>query len=238
MNLIICAAGSSNRLKKLTKKKPKSMIRIGNKMIINRVLESFNLKQIQKVFIVVGFKRELLKKNIDKKFRNKIIFITNNIYKKTGNMHSLSLAGNESQSDIVFVNADNLIEKKVIKKFILHKQKNLVLIDKNKLLFEDDDPVKVKMIKNKLFKIDKKLTKKDTNAVAVGLYKLSQNNFKKYLKISKSIFESGFINAGFVEPLKEIIKNKKSISTYFPGYFKWADIDTLDDLKNAKKLFK
>ena len=153
MNLIICAAGSSNRLKKLTKKKPKSLIKIGNKMIINHVLENFNFKQIKKVFIVVGFKKEILKKNINKKFRNKIIFITNNIYKKTGNMHSLSLAGNESQSDIIFVNADNLIEKKVIKKFILHKQKDLVLIDKNKFFFEDDDPVKVKMIKNKLFKI-------------------------------------------------------------------------------------
>ena len=153
-------------------------------------------------------------------------------------MNSLSLARNENKSDIVFVNADNIIEKKVIKKFILHKQKDLVLIDRDKSLFEDDDPVKVKMIKNKLFKIDKKLTKKETNAVAVGLYKLSQSNFKRYLKISKSIFESGFINAGFVEPLKKIIKKKKSISTYYPGNFKWADIDTFDDLENAKKLFK
>ena len=238
MNLIICAAGSSTRLKKLTKKKPKSLIKIGNKMIINHVLENFNFKQIEKIFIVVGFKKEILKKNIDMKFRNKIVFINNKIYKKTGNMHSLSLARNENKSDIVFVNADNLIEKKVIKKFILHKQKDLVLIDRDKSFFEDDDPVKVKMIKNKLFKIDKKLTKKETNAVAVGLYKLSQSNFKRYLKISKSIFESGFINAGFVEPLKKIIKKKKSISTYYPGNFKWADIDTFDDLKNAKKLFK
>jgi len=238
MNLIICAAGSGNRLKELTKKKPKSTIKIGNKMIINHVLENFNFKQIKKILIVVGFKKEILKKSINKKFRSKIIFVENNIYEKTGNMHSLSLAGNESQSDIIFVNADNLIEKKVIKKFILHKEKNLVLIDKNKFLFDDDDPVKVRMIKNKLFMIDKKLKLKDTNAVAVGLYKLSQNNFKKYLKISKSIFESGFINAGFIEPLKRIIKKKKSISTYFPVYFKWNDIDTLDDLKIAKKLFK
>ena len=148
MNLIICAAGSSTRLKKLTKKKPKSLIKIGNKMIINHVLENFNFKQIEKIFIVVGFKKEILKKNIDMKFRNKIVFINNKIYKKTGNMHSLSLARNENKSDIVFVNADNLIEKKVIKKFILHKQKDLVLIDRDKSFFEDDDPVKVKMIKN------------------------------------------------------------------------------------------
>ena len=55
MYLIICAAGSSNRLKKLTKKKPKSLIQVGNKMIINRVLENFNLKEIKKIFIIVGF---------------------------------------------------------------------------------------------------------------------------------------------------------------------------------------
>ena len=62
MYLIICAAGSSSRLKKLTKTKPKSLIKIGKKTIINRLLENFNLKQINKIFIVVGFKKDLLQK--------------------------------------------------------------------------------------------------------------------------------------------------------------------------------
>ena len=50
-NLIICGR-SSNRLK--TNQKPKSLIQVGNKMIINRVLENFNLKEIKKIFII-GF---------------------------------------------------------------------------------------------------------------------------------------------------------------------------------------
>ena len=108
-----------------------------------------------------------------------------------------------------FVNADNLINKSVVKKFVQHKNKNLVLIDKDKSLFEDDDPVKVKSSNYKLIKIDKKLSKKDTNAVAVGLYKLSIKNFNKYLKISDAIYKSGFINAGFIEPLKVIIKRTR-----------------------------
>lgn len=238
MYLIICAAGSSIRLKKLTKTKPKSLIKIGKKTIINRLLENFNLKQIKKIFIIVGFKKDLLKKAINKKFLKKITFINNKIYKKTGNMHSLSLAMNNTDSDIVFVNADNLINKSVVKKFIQHKNKNLVLIDKDKSFFEDDDPVKVKSSNYKLIKIDKKLSKKDTNAVAVGLYKLSIKNFNKYLKISDAIYKSGFINAGFIEPLKVIIKRTRSISTFYPGGFRWADIDTLEDLKIAKKIFK
>ena len=129
-------------------------------------------------------------------------------------MHSLSLAMDNTDSDIIFVNADNLINKSVVKKFVQHKNKNLVLIDKDKSLFEDDDPVKVKSSNYKLIKIDKKLSKKDTNAVAVGLYKLSIKNFNKYLKISDAIYKSGFINAGFIEPLKVIIKRTRSISTF------------------------
>jgi choline kinase len=116
--LVICAAGSSERLKKLTKNKPKSLIKIGNKMIINLVLECFSFDIIKKIYIITGFKNNLLKKNIDKKFMHKIQFVNNKIYKKTGNMHSLSLVGNKTKSDIIFVNADNLIEKSVVKKFI------------------------------------------------------------------------------------------------------------------------
>ena len=214
--LIICAAGSSERLKKLTKNKPKSLIKIGNKMIINLVLQCFDFDIIKKIYIITCFKNKLLKKNIDKKFMHKIEFINNKIYKKTGNMYSLSLVGSKTKSDVIFVNADNLIEKSVVKKFIEKKNKNLVLIDKNRSLFLDEDPVKVKMRNDILLKIDKKLDKNDTNSVAIGLYKLSNKIFKEYLIIARKIFNSGFANAGFVEPLKYIIEKKKMYFNLLP----------------------
>ena len=239
MNIIICAAGSSNRLKILTKEKPKSTIKIGKLEIINRLLNCFQYNLITKIIIVTGFKQAILKKKILNRYKKKIIFISNKIYKKTNNMYSLSLAKNEFDSDIIFVNADNLVQKKIIKKFIFHKHKNLVLIDKNKNYFEDPDPVKIKQINGKLLKIDKKLNFKDTNGVAVGLYKLSKKNFDKYIKFSEKIYKSGFETAGFIEPLKNIIKSKsQSIKTFYPGKFKWVDIDNLNDLNKAKKLFK
>ena len=62
MNIIICAAGSSNRLKILTKEKPKSTIKIGKLEIINRLLNCFQYNLITKIIIVTGFKQEILKK--------------------------------------------------------------------------------------------------------------------------------------------------------------------------------
>ena len=38
-------------------------------MIINRVLENFNLKEIKKIFIIVGFKKHLLKKKLIKIYK-------------------------------------------------------------------------------------------------------------------------------------------------------------------------
>lgn len=238
MNVIICAAGSSNRLKTLTKSKPKSTIKIGKVEIINRLLSCFQYELITKIIVITGFKNTVLKKKILKKYKKKMIFINNNIYKKTNNMYSLSLTKNEFNSDIIFVNADNLVQKKVVKKFLFNKQKNLVLIDKEKIYFNDSDPVKINQINGKLHKIDKNLNYKDINGVAVGLYKLSKKNFNSYIKFAEKIYNSGFQKAGFIEPLKKIIKsNNEPIKTFYPGKFKWVDIDNLDDLNRAKKLF-
>ena len=67
MNIIICAAGSSNRLKTLTKTRPKSTIKVGKLEIINRLLNCFQYDFITKIIIITGFKQAILKKKNFKK---------------------------------------------------------------------------------------------------------------------------------------------------------------------------
>jgi len=87
---LILAAGSSLRLKELTKDKPKSLLEVNHQTLFERHLKNLKSIGIKKIYVVVGF----LKEKIIKKFPNdyhgiKIIYIESELYHSTG--HSLSL---------------------------------------------------------------------------------------------------------------------------------------------------
>ena len=82
MNIIICAAGSSNRLKTLTKIRPKSTIKVGKLEIINRLLNCFQYNLITKIFIITGFKQAILKKKFQKNIRKRLFLLVIKFIKK------------------------------------------------------------------------------------------------------------------------------------------------------------
>ena len=65
-DLIICAAGRGTRIKNYVKDKPKSLIKLKDKTILENFFDIFNLKKINKILIIVGFN----KKKIIQKFKN------------------------------------------------------------------------------------------------------------------------------------------------------------------------
>ena len=61
MELVVLASGRGTRLKKLNQKHPKCLCKInGGKTLIDYISENF--KKFKKVFMIVGYKRQLLKK--------------------------------------------------------------------------------------------------------------------------------------------------------------------------------
>jgi len=87
---LILAAGSSLRLKELTKDIPKSLLEVNHQTLFERHLKNLKSIGIKKIYVIVGF----LKEKIIEKFSNdyhgiKIIYIESELYHSTG--HSLSL---------------------------------------------------------------------------------------------------------------------------------------------------
>lgn len=57
---LIPAAGAGTRLAELTKDRPKEMLPVGGKPIIEHVLDQFKEAGIKKVFIILGYKKEAI----------------------------------------------------------------------------------------------------------------------------------------------------------------------------------
>ena len=69
MNIVFLAAGKSSRIYKEVGK-PKCLLKINNQSIISNLLKNLKGLKIKKINIVVGFKSNLIKRELKKKQKN------------------------------------------------------------------------------------------------------------------------------------------------------------------------
>ena len=117
MKAIILAAGMGKRLLEVSGGLPKSMIRIGEKSIMHRQIESCQKVGIEKFVFVLGYRKADLQAHILEKLApENAVFIENPIYDKTNTLHSLYLARKQFDDDFVYFNADVLFQSDLLQK--------------------------------------------------------------------------------------------------------------------------
>jgi len=124
MNVIILAAGQGNRLKPLTNQKPKCLVEIFGKSLLNYQLELFHNLKITDISIVKGYLK-------DKIIFPNINFFENNNFQNTNMVETLFCAREKICDSTIISYGDIIYEKTVIEKLIHNDDDIAVVIDKN-----------------------------------------------------------------------------------------------------------
>lgn len=133
MKAIILAAGYGNRMRPLTDSMHKTMLKVGGKSIIERIIEGLHENGIYDIMIVTGYREEELRLHLLSKFSNiSFNFVHNSRYQETNNIYSMALAFDAMtiDSDILLIESDLLYEPSIIKRLLNSKYQNVALLDK------------------------------------------------------------------------------------------------------------
>ena len=250
MNVIILAAGQGNRLKPLTNKKPKCLVEIFGKSLLNWQLELFHNLQITDISIVKGYLKEKIV------FPN-IRFFENNNFQTTNMIETLFCAREKICDSTIISYGDIVYEKTVIEKLLQNDDDISVIIDKNwkdywNLRF--DDPVTdLESLsidsENNISSIGQKI--KDINDIQgqyIGLMKF-QNDGSEFLKTfydkCKSLAKNGqnclktelpFEKSYMTDLLQGMIDEGYKIRA-IPIRNGWLELDSYDDYLKYQKMF-
>lgn len=132
MQAIILAAGMGKRLGELTERNTKCMVKVDGITLIERMLRILDKKKLSRIILVVGYQYENLTKFVDSlNIATPIEYITNEVYYKTNNIFSLSLAKERMmQEDTLLLESDLIFEEGLIDLLIDDKRDSLALVDK------------------------------------------------------------------------------------------------------------
>ena len=219
-DVIIMAGGKGKRLLPITKKIPKPLVKIGQKTILEKIIENFKNEGFNNFTIIVNHFGDLI---IDQ-FTNlkdsniKISFIKEK--KALGTIGGLSLIKKKITNNFILVNADVLTNLNISKMIQYHKDnKSLATVgcinQKQQLQYGIINYRNNKFINM----VEKPIIKQFVNA---GIY-IFNKKIIKYLKKNKKIDAPEFLNS---------LSGKVKI---FPIYEDWIDVGTHNNLIKASK---
>ena len=249
MKAIIVAAGVGSRLGDLTKELPKPLIDVNGKSILERQILSFKKFGIDKIVIIRGPHREKFS------FKN-VTYVDDDDYENHNLLGSLMVAENELNEDVIISYGDIMFDETILEQILAFSGNAGLAIDynwkknhsgKSKELLEK---ISVVTIKNNSISNIGYYENIDENPDSIlgefiGIMKLSPlsaNYFvTKYNELKTNhdgkFHDSPSINFGIItDMINELIHNKiQFLPIKISGV--WCEIDTQQDLENAKKLF-
>lgn len=237
MKALILAAGMGRRLKPITNRIPKTLIRIEDKPILGHILNNIKKCGIKNVVIVTGYKDDLIQKYVGSgsKWDLNVNYCHNKWYKSTENIFSVHLATKELNGDnFVLINADDLFSPVILSRLIDAPGDIVLAVDGEGTLGSEE--MKVSLSENgRISGVSKKLDPSESYGEDIGVMKFSENGGKAFLEMIERIIQTKGSHFYFQEALHLLSTSQSYPITYIDIEDEpWIEIDDHFDLKWAK----
>ena len=244
MQAIILAAGMGKRLGEHTKDNTKCMVEVNGVRLIDRMLTQLAARDLSRVVIVVGYKKDELIGHIGNRYDDliKIEYVHNDIYDKTNNIYSLALAKQYMlEEDTLLLESDLIFDDSMLDLIINDSYPNLALVAKYETwmdgtmvrISEDNDIMS--FIPKKAFKY----SEIEHYYKTCNIYKFSREfSATQYVPFLEAYSKAMGNNEYYEQVLRVLTALDRSDLKALPiTNEKWYEIDDVQDLDIAEAMF-
>ena len=242
MKAVILAAGMGTRLLSLTQLHPKCMVEVGGKPIMEHQLDSLRCAGVHKCALVVGHKAGAVRGHFGTNYRGiELSYIENHRYAETNNLYSLWMAKGELDDDLLLIEGDLVFDGSLLQELVGDQQPNVAVVDRYRQSMDGTvilanngfaESMVLKVHQEPGFDYGPALK-------TVNIYKLSEETLAgsvipemdNYLTQNRT---DQYYEAVFADLIGS---GRLRLSLLPTGKNRWAEIDTLEDLSDAEKMF-
>ena len=247
MKAIIVAAGPGSRLMPITNEKPKCLLDVGGKTILERALGALRENGVEDIVVVKGYKSHLIN-------YPDVTYCHNPEFRKNNILRSLFYAEDEMNDDFIFSYSDIVYSREIVAKLIGSETDVALIVDVNWIQTykgRDQHPISeaelVKVENGKVVKIGKEVVKpEEAHGEFIGLAKFTKSGAETmkaaYRRVSEDHCASPFQNAASLDKaymtdmIQELVDDGLLVrSVDIEG--DWVEIDTPQDLERARGMF-
>ncbi|HZC67847.1 MAG TPA: isocitrate lyase/phosphoenolpyruvate mutase family protein, partial [Nitrospirales bacterium] len=250
---IIPAAGFEKQLLPLIQDKPKCLLDIKGKTILERQIASLNEVNIKDIAVVRGYQKEKIA------FPN-LRYYDNDRYEDTGELTSIFCAEQELKGRCLLLYSDIIFETGILLKLLKSPADITIVVDlawadqrklprphfKPDLVLLDNPPATGYRFvppdgPNRLVKIGQHLDLERAHGEFIGLAMLSERGTDQFKSVYKSVAKNpeapfheapSLTKASLTDMLQELVDRGHEVSC-LPIYKGWMEVDTFEDYQQA-----
>jgi histidinol-phosphate/aromatic aminotransferase/cobyric acid decarboxylase-like protein/choline kinase len=133
---VILAAGIGRRMRPLSDQRHKTLLEVGGRTIMGRIIDGLEANGITQVCIVTGYRAAEVEGYVTHEFPGlDFTFIRNEAYASTNNIYSMALALEEltPDDDIILIESDLVYEPAVLSRLLKSEHENVALVDRYRI---------------------------------------------------------------------------------------------------------
>lgn len=241
MQAIILAAGQGSRLRPLTDHRPKCLVKVQGKPILEYQLEALCAAGVRECVIVVGHLAAQVRNTIGSRFRNlSITYVENEIYDRTNNIYSLWLARTKIVDDVLLLEGDLIFEPELLMDVLDAPCENAAVVDRFQpfmngtvILAQGDNADAMVLKRDQALGFDYRSALKTVN-----IYKFCYEAISDELMpalgehiargATDDYYETAIANA--------IADRRMRMHVVRTGLRAWAEVDTVEELADTERM--
>ncbi len=237
LKAIILSAGQGSRLLPLTQNKPKCLLSIGGRSLLEWQLRALAANNIEHVSVVTGFYAEA----VDEAIANmqipglQVETIYNPFYAVADNTGSCYVAREAMTGDFMVINGDTLFEPDLVAKSISQCTLPVTVTIDRKDSYDADD-MKVCLDGDRLTRIDKSLPLDVVDAESIGMLVFNEEGGRHFKQAVVDLLRSENGLKSWYLRAVDALAIKGLVGTYSIEGYTWQEVDFPDDLKSAEAL--
>jgi choline kinase len=237
MKALILSAGQGSRLLPLTAERPKCLLPVGQKSLLERQIEILSSCAIDEIVVVVGFRATLVEELLSGLARpgRAIRTVFNPFFKVADNLGSCWLARHEMDRDFLIVNGDTLFETQILRGLLASPAASITVTVDRKETYDADD-MKVRLDGTRLIEIGKTLAPATVDGESIGLLLLRKDGPRLFAEATdRAMRTAAGIKSFYLQVINHLAKTHRIETKSIEG-LAWGEVDYPADLRRLERM--
>lgn len=238
---VILAAGMAKRLRPLTDTKPKCLLEVGNRTLLERTVRAMQQAGIKEFVVVTGYRGNMIRSflenlvNLENLEKPSFTFLHNTDYEHNNNIYSLWMAGEVVRGkDFLLMDSDILCDPAAVVAIAQQQEPALAL---NRHACGEEEIKVIVDADNHITEINKTCNPADAIGESVGIEKMTaEYSTALYQELDQMIVKEGLIDIFYERCFERLIPQGHTFKVVdTTNYFSY-ELDTPEDFQRAQEL--
>ena len=236
MKAIILAAGMASRLRPLTLTTPKSLLKVGDRSLLQRSMDALIANGVREFCIVTGYLHEMIEDFVKEQYADsiKVTFVYNKVYETTNNIYSLWLARPFAEGEeVLLLDSDLLYDPQIITHVLATDAPNVLTLIRHEL--GEEEMKVVTDAQGSIREISKTCNPADAAGESLGIEKMGREYTRAlYHELEPMMNREHLENVFYERAFERLIPQGHTYQVLDVTELFSCELDTIEDFENAK----